>query len=84
MIPAFSERGHPVVFWEDDPGRTREVVATCAMCRRFLLRESGLYLSVLNVRLVSPSGCAHVPHDHDSGFTACGRDATGPDWWWRT
>lgn len=32
------------------------------------------------VRLVSPTGLAH---HGNIGRTDCGREATGPDWWWR-
>ena len=31
--------------------------------------------------LVSPTGIVH--HATDYGTTACGKDATGPNWWWR-
>ena len=30
--------------------------------------------------VVSPSGLAH--HGADYGWTACGHDATGDEWWW--
>jgi hypothetical protein len=30
--------------------------------------------------VVSPSGKAH--HGEDYGNTACGKDATGENWWW--
>ena len=33
----------------------------------------------LNV-VVSTSGIAHEGKDY--GMTACGKDATGPGWWW--
>lgn len=72
------------VYWEDDPGRTRVVQRACKVCRRFLLREYGVFLSATNVSIVSPSGLAHCQHDSNEGHTACGKDATGPDWWWPT
>lgn len=63
------------VFWEEDPGRCRDVVAYCKTCYagRSTRREP--------VVLVSPQGKAHL--SSLDGETDCGHDATGPDWWWR-
>ena len=72
-----------LVHWVDEPGRTRAVTHICAVCKRFLKREYGLTLDY-DSHIVSPTGRAHVQADHNEGYTACGRDATGLDWWWKT
>ena len=64
------------VYWEEDPDRKRKVKALCRRCRD--LADGG------DVEIVSPSGIAHEQHEHDLENTACGIDATGPDWWWRS
>jgi hypothetical protein len=69
------------VYWEDDPTRTREVKGICVTCQRRMYREYGIYLRPNSVVLVSPSGLGHAD-DHE--MTLCGKDATGPDWWWRS
>lgn len=64
-----------VVYWDEGPARTRSVIKFCAICYR------DTDLDVGDVFVVSPSGVAH--HVADGGMTGCGRDATGPEWWWR-
>lgn len=72
------------IYWEDDPLRTRRVRGICRVCQRFMSREYGMEISVGNAGIVSPSGIAHAQHDFRHEETACGKDATGSDWWWRT
>lgn len=71
-----------LVYWEDDPTRTRAVTHVCGTCSRFLRREYGRTLDY-NGHIVSPTGTVHVQHDFNEGHTACGKDATGDGWWWR-
>lgn len=63
------------VWWEEDPTKTRTVVGACKVCSKdwadWELRDP---------MLVSPSG---LIHHADEGVTVCGKDATGPEWWWR-
>lgn len=65
------------VFWVDNPERERRVLRFCKRCRA----------SEENFDIVRPAGTAHLPRDlggwHSDGFTACGIDASGFDWWWR-
>ena len=63
------------VFFEET-GEEREVVNFCnaAACRQHRSAEP---------MIVSPSGVAHEGHEYGSDTTACGKDATGPDWWHR-
>lgn len=73
-----------VVYWEDDPSRTRVVKRICSRCQRFEEREFGQRVTVENVAIVSPSGIGHVQGEGwNDDHTACGKDATGLDWWWR-
>ena len=62
-----------VVWWEDDPTKTRPVIRGCLLC--YPLQDLD------EVMLVSPTGIAHQANDDR---TWCGKDATGPEWWWRT
>jgi hypothetical protein len=62
-----------IVVWEDDPTRIRVVKSWCRRCF-----PNGPESPVM---LLSPRGVAHHVSDHDT--TDCGKDATGPDWWWR-
>lgn len=64
-----------IVYWEDDPSRTRVVVGGCRTCARMHPT-----LPLRPARLVSRNGISH--HGSDYGTTSCGKDATGPDWWW--
>lgn len=66
------------VYWEDEPGRKRVVKRLCRSCRWVPLPPL--------IRLVSPQGIAHEQGTYmqPEGHTACGKDATGMDWWWRT
>jgi hypothetical protein len=63
------------VYWEDDPDRKREVRRFCPICRP----EGG---DIDDVVIVSRVGVAHESSGY--GETDCGRDATGPHWWWRS
>ena len=47
------------------------------LCSRCYPRRK---LAEIEIRLVSPRGVVHESEDY--GMTACGRDATGPKWWW--
>jgi len=46
--------------------------------------QAGCRVTLENVAagtvIVSPSGCAHL--GAFDGVTYCGKDATGPAWWW--
>lgn len=73
------------VYFEGRPERTLIVKRACATCDRFFVREHGdKSVSFAWPLIVSPNGVAHVESSHNEGHTACGKDATGPDWWWRT
>lgn len=63
------------VHWEEDETRTRDVTSHCKRC----CAEGCEKLDI-----VSPAGAAHHSAEHNEGYTACGIDATGKDWWWRT
>lgn len=72
-----------VVYWDDDSGRSRVVRGVCMVCHSYMRREYGVSITRGSAPIVSPSGLAHAGHDHIDGDTACGKDATGPDWWWK-
>lgn len=59
--------------------KVTRVCETCAYIARW--DKSIPRLSVSDPPLVSPTGLVH--HGTDYGMTACGKDATGPKWWWR-
>lgn len=63
------------VFWEDDPSRARTVRRCCKVCY-----PNGETPDEVWVAIVSRMGVAHQSSGY--GETDCGRDATGPDWWW--
>lgn len=48
-----------------------EIKRACKRCKPDL--DRGAFI-------VSPRGLAH--HGTDDGWTMCGHDATGRDWWW--
>jgi hypothetical protein len=62
------------VYWEDDPKRTRVVHRCCPTCY-----PNGEQPWDIDVVLVSRVGAAHQTY---GDTTDCGRDATGPGWWW--
>jgi hypothetical protein len=62
------------VYWEGSD-KSRRVVGACRTC------YPANWPAIEDVMLVSPTGLAH--HSEGDGVTCCGRDATGPDWWWR-
>lgn len=62
-----------VVWWEEEPERTRKVVRGCKVCGG----------DISEPLIVSPSGVAHESSGVNDGTTDCGKDATGADWWWR-
>jgi hypothetical protein len=68
------------VFWEDDPEKKRAVLGLCQRCKatREVQWNGG------DFHIVSPMGTAHWGAEHNEGYTACGIDATGENWWWRT
>jgi hypothetical protein len=61
------------VVWFEDTGEEREVERGCLRC--------GVTEAELDVFrfVLSPAGIAHHTEWEK---TACGIDATGPDWWW--
>lgn len=67
-----------VVFWEDDPKRTRIVNSICKSCQR---GEIPLELSECGI--VSPRGIAHLQEWDGGAKTKCGKPADGLEWWWR-
>lgn len=80
MTPA--DHANTVIFtawWDEEPGKTRSVTAWCKTCAR-----SPEHSDVADdIYLVSPQGIAHHTAFRDDTRTACGHDATGPEWWWR-
>ena len=60
----------------EETGEAREVVGKCRVCFPPGYRSENAL-----VYLVSPQGLEH----ESAGFgeTDCGKDATGPKWWWR-
>ena len=72
------------VYWEEDPTRTRVVKDICKVCQNAMIRDYGIALKVETVMIVSPSGLGHAQHEWHTENTECGKDATGPDWWWRS
>lgn len=70
--PAASTRR--VVYFEET-GEEREIKSLCRACAktdeaRFAPPSQGV---------VSPTGVEHIGLN---GNTACGKDATGDEWWW--
>lgn len=61
--------------WFEETGEERVVRSLCKACRWVPIEPL--------VRLVSPQGVAHEQAPHGDPRTACGKDATGDDWWWR-
>lgn len=61
------------VHWAEEPERQRVVVGVCEVCDRIEPIDEVL------LQLVSPSG---LLHHAKSERTSCGKDATGPEWWW--
>lgn len=68
------------VYWEEEPERKREVTKVCSRCKVW----GAPPISLVNFHIVSPGGMAHLAAEFNEGHTACGHDATGPDWWWGT
>jgi hypothetical protein len=66
-----------VVF--EETGETREVVATCKVCRSGYISIKRLYGGA---EIVSPAGAAHFAANYPE-YTYCGKDATGDRWWHR-
>ncbi len=66
-----------VVYFEED-GRERVVTGRCGRCER---TNTFIFSPGWVGCVVSPSGVMHIGVEY--GMTACGIDATGPDWWWR-
>lgn len=55
----------------EETGEEREVVRACKVCRA----------DIGDPVIVSKNGVAHESEGY--GMTCCGKDATGPNWWWR-
>ena len=73
-----------IIYWEGEPGRTRIVRSICAPCQKFMVREFGMRLRIEEPGIVSPRGVMHAQGEYpNEDRTACGKDATGEDWWWR-
>lgn len=71
------------VYWAEEPDREREVVSLCPRCVR-IGQKHGIKLEELaHVEIVSPQGVGHIAHELKEGYTGCGNDATGENWWWR-
>lgn len=66
----------PTVVFEET-GKERKVIGRCGRCQR-----TKVFIFDPNWRgaIVSPRGVMHI--GCDGGETACGLDATGPEWWW--
>lgn len=60
---------------DEVPLSALRVVGVCTRC--YPERPE---LADVEIRLVSPRGLVHEGRDY--GMTECGRDATGPGWWW--
>lgn len=73
------------VVYYDETGATRAVTRFCERCQRSISQgDHTRRMTVLSeVAIVSPGGIAHAGHERVEGVTACGMDATGPEWWWR-
>lgn len=62
----------PLVVWfEGHPEETRKVLRGCKICGG----------DISDPAIVSVAGVAHESEGY--GITVCGKDATGPEWWWR-
>jgi hypothetical protein len=77
-----ADRFDGYVYWEDEPGKRRKVKSICSACQRISNRDYRLPLLIDKPPIVSPTGIVHS--DGEYGITDCGRDATGPEWWWRS
>jgi hypothetical protein len=62
----------------EDTGEEREVVGVCKRCK-----ERSLDLQVESAPIIGPRGIAHEQSWLRDERTVCGKDATGPRWWWR-
>jgi hypothetical protein len=60
---------------DEETGVERMVTGLCKLCAKSWPHPNHTHYAV-----VSPTGVAHVGADY--GMTACGKDATGEDWWW--
>ena len=67
----------------EETGHEREVLRVCARCARTRQYRAETPTCIAEVNLVSPSGLAHIQDWDGAPKTACGIDATGPEWWWR-
>lgn len=64
---------NPATVYFEETGEERAIVGYCKVCR--------IASDDWPPPVVSPAGVVH--HGADYGMTACGKDATGPRWWWR-
>ena len=73
------------VHWEEEPERKRKVTGFCENCQRSVSQgnHTRRMSSLTDIQIVAPSGLAHAGHWEFTDKTACGLDATGPEWWWR-
>jgi hypothetical protein len=66
------------VWWDEEPEKKRIVTRYCKSCQRGDTRDLN---HIHFVDIVSPQGIGHKFGPNE--FTACGKDATGEEWWWR-
>lgn len=61
----------------EETGEVRFITAVCSIC------QAGSFKPDLmkEPQVVSPTGRVH--EGMEGGRTWCGRDATGPKWWWK-
>lgn len=63
----------------EETGEERKVTRMCEVCYKF----AGRYLDYTSMDIVSPGGVGHFAAEDNEGYTHCGKDATGDNWWWR-
>lgn len=80
VTPASNTPSAPLgtVWWAEEPERKRQVKRVCGPCHHITA-----IASLDEVYIVSPAGIAHAESEIREGCTACGKNATGEDWWWR-
>lgn len=69
----------PYVVYFEETGEQRIVQSICRRCSE----RSWLPFTIREAPIVGPKGVAHQQHDRYEGQTLCGKDATGPKWWWK-
>lgn len=61
----------------EETGEVRYIRGKCQICQSGSFKED----IMKEPMVVSPVGTVH--EGRDDGYTWCGRDATGPKWWWK-